>query len=431
MAMVKDHPIVGVGLGNFFIYHPLYHRAYLRETHRLDRHHVMRAHNDFVQVLAELGIVGLLLIIWLGYRVVLVGMNSAYKAESSRTGLISVCVFAAVIGIAVNGFFSFPFQNSVPPLLLLLFLAILGWYAERRVGERRIASVNSWQWIYSFAVVALLVFGVGVVLQVQRLRGDHFLLEGLKHENARDWERAVSAGESSYVYNRYPVGLRFRLGQYYIETEQHRNAITMLKSGLGSHPYYATGFYNLGLAHFRIKEYKKALSNFKRAVDIYPELDQAHHMLGATLLELGDLEGTEKSVRLALSLNATDPSYYFTLGRAYLRQRRFKDARTYLEVAVNAEPSNAAHQLVAGMAHEANGLVKTAAERYRLALRHNPGWAEAHMRLGLILLQLGEKEEGIANLARALERNPHASWAADVRSKLKSLGAEVDDSSDE
>ena len=125
--MVKDHPIAGVGLGNFFVYHPLYYRAYLKETHRLDRHHVMRTHNDFVQVLAELGLVGLLLVIWLGYQVISVGIRSVSRQKSSRSGLIVFCVLTAVIGIAVNGFFSFPFQNAIPPLLLMVFLAVLGW----------------------------------------------------------------------------------------------------------------------------------------------------------------------------------------------------------------------------------------------------------------------------------------------------------------
>ncbi len=57
LEMARDHPLGGVGLGAFGGYFPRY-RALLA-------HPALDAHNDYLQVLAELGVPGLLIFLWL------------------------------------------------------------------------------------------------------------------------------------------------------------------------------------------------------------------------------------------------------------------------------------------------------------------------------------------------------------------------------
>ena len=58
LAMAADRFPVGVGLGQFAVVYPLYHRAAEIDWTFGEEFQLERAHNDHLQILAELGVVG-------------------------------------------------------------------------------------------------------------------------------------------------------------------------------------------------------------------------------------------------------------------------------------------------------------------------------------------------------------------------------------
>jgi O-antigen ligase len=108
-AMAQDHPVLGVGLENFKVHAEEYVRrpGALKYVQLIaERPHVV--HNTYLGMLAEAGIVGTMLLLYLFYR----GVNAAYRAERAfresgerELNTLSRGVLIGAIGILVASIF--------------------------------------------------------------------------------------------------------------------------------------------------------------------------------------------------------------------------------------------------------------------------------------------------------------------------------------
>jgi O-antigen ligase len=93
--MLKVHPFLGFGLGNFATVYPEY-RSFVTETF------VNYAHNEYAQLLVETGLLGFGVALWLFYLI--------FKRQSGDTGVLAsirLAALAACIGALVHSAFTF------------------------------------------------------------------------------------------------------------------------------------------------------------------------------------------------------------------------------------------------------------------------------------------------------------------------------------
>ncbi len=111
VRMFAAHPITGVGLGNFQFWSPLYQGDALlaNASHKSNELHTQYAHNEFLHVTAETGIIGIALCLWMVLRLA--------RCRGPEWG--------AVIAAIVFGMFHFPMHSAPHALVILLFAAIL------------------------------------------------------------------------------------------------------------------------------------------------------------------------------------------------------------------------------------------------------------------------------------------------------------------
>ncbi|MFH1538192.1 MAG: O-antigen ligase family protein, partial [bacterium] len=63
--IAKEHPVIGVGLGNFEVYHPIYQPRFFHDRHWAEHTSFPHStHNEYLEILCERGIVGLALFAW-------------------------------------------------------------------------------------------------------------------------------------------------------------------------------------------------------------------------------------------------------------------------------------------------------------------------------------------------------------------------------
>lgn len=126
LEIIAAHPVFGIGLGNFPAVHPAFAvGATINVSH---------AHDDYLQLAAELGVpaalaaLGLLLwLVWLGVRQLFL---------DPEPDLLLGAVLVALAGLAVDAVFSFPMQLIGPQLLVAILLALLlRQRCESRGGE--------------------------------------------------------------------------------------------------------------------------------------------------------------------------------------------------------------------------------------------------------------------------------------------------------
>ncbi len=89
-----------------------------------------------------------------------------------------------------------------------------------------------------------------------------------------------------------------------------------------------------------------------------------------------------------------------------LQLRHWKNTRTLFERAAAVTRNNHLAVTMLGSILAGEGRLEEAKDQYRLALRHRPGYAEAHFFLGRALDQQGKLDEAIAEYNRALRFKP-------------------------
>ena len=117
-GMVKDNPIIGAGLGNFF---EIYNTGGYSNFNILG---VQRIHNDVLELIVELGAVGLA-----SFIIIIVTMCILlYKLLLRSTGphrILFALLTIAVTGSMLNAQVSFPYQLPVPLIIMPFFMALI------------------------------------------------------------------------------------------------------------------------------------------------------------------------------------------------------------------------------------------------------------------------------------------------------------------
>jgi O-antigen ligase len=129
--LIAQHPLVGVGLDAFGIAYPRYDS--LNGAYRVER-----AHNDYLQVLAETGLLGALLALSFVFILFRQGWAAAGQTHNPLRRALIMGALAGCFGALVHSFFEFPLRTPSNALLFLLLAAIatvdVG-SARERAGE--------------------------------------------------------------------------------------------------------------------------------------------------------------------------------------------------------------------------------------------------------------------------------------------------------
>lgn len=157
-----------------------------------------------------------------------------------------------------------------------------------------------------------------------------------------------------------------------------------------------------GLAYQEEGYLADAAAEFRRALQMQPELKEADNNLGLTLLAEGDTEGAVEEFRKALK---TDPQYtkaINNLGLVFLELGRWNDAITQYRalIALDAGIPEAYFNLGSALKH--NDDYGGAAEAFERSVQLDPSFPEAHCSLGEVLWEQGKLDEAVMELRSAV-----------------------------
>ncbi|MCD6292191.1 MAG: O-antigen ligase family protein, partial [Deltaproteobacteria bacterium] len=110
LMMIKEHPVFGVGLGNWRFNYPLYYKSFARDSCFSYNVQVRKAHNDYLQLAAECGIPTLLLFLLLWGRQFYLLRYSTTADDDGEDWRLPI--LASLTAFSVIMFFSFPMQMA-------------------------------------------------------------------------------------------------------------------------------------------------------------------------------------------------------------------------------------------------------------------------------------------------------------------------------
>ena len=117
LEMIKDNPIIGTGLGTYGVAYTPYDKwnGTLRVGH---------AHNDYLEIFSDGGIIGLLCVAVFLFLLFRNGLRAISKAEHPNRRGIAAGALAACFGILIHSFFDFPLQTNANMFFFLICAAL-------------------------------------------------------------------------------------------------------------------------------------------------------------------------------------------------------------------------------------------------------------------------------------------------------------------
>ena len=131
LDIIKDHPIIGTGLGAFGV-------VYTRYDSRNGLMRLEQAHNDYLQVLSDGGAVGALLALFFAVVLFKRGFANRESRDPFRRG-VAIGALAGCFAVLVHSFFDFTLHTTSNALLFLVLagLATTDSRVEQPTSRRR------------------------------------------------------------------------------------------------------------------------------------------------------------------------------------------------------------------------------------------------------------------------------------------------------
>jgi O-antigen ligase len=103
LRMFAHKPVLGWGLGTFDVVYPAYRSFYTTL-------YVNAAHNDYLQVLVETGVLGFSCVLWFGYVLYRTGLKDARHWNQSWRGALQLSALVSCTGLLVHSALDFNLQ---------------------------------------------------------------------------------------------------------------------------------------------------------------------------------------------------------------------------------------------------------------------------------------------------------------------------------
>lgn len=124
LAIICDHPVLGVGLGSFDAAYPLYHKALMNDLVYTSLYWIGGAHNDLLQLLTELGLVGFGLII-LCFVLISRYFHALMKTATPATALLLTGCYLGGVSLVLESLFNPVFHQPSTLMLLAFFVGVV------------------------------------------------------------------------------------------------------------------------------------------------------------------------------------------------------------------------------------------------------------------------------------------------------------------
>jgi protein O-mannosyl-transferase len=257
-------------------------------------------------------------------------------------------------------------QLSVEYLIFdrYLYLSVAGWvyllalgivrFAEREEQQmKRSTEVSSFQRIgFASIVTAALV----IVLTATTAR------ENLNWSSQYAlWTNAARVRPEFWA-GQYNAGLAL------LDAKQYGEALDALNKAALVAPYEPNVFDGLGRTYTALGETTKAIENFKRAIELDPQMFESLNNLGNVYSELGDIKAAEEYYKTSLAVKPQAVASRFNLALCYKRRERFAEAATELERALVYAPDDIGVYYELGLAYEKLGRKDDARKALQRAL---------------------------------------------------------------
>ena len=224
-----------------------------------------RAHNEFTQILAELGIVGVIIFVWL----ILGVLRSAFEMRKEKTSLLSFAALAGIFAFLVSSLASsYSFRVPSNGLCFFFVLAIFASskfkvQSSKTEAETRL-SLSTFRFpLFAGAIICAAMLAFSAVRGASLMYLQFALTGGDKEIQEENFQKALALDRRDPMIN-YCYGL------YFYSSDKPLDAIPLLRFGIDRGITTSVSYFNLATAQIAAKNPLEAEKTLAEGLRVFP-----------------------------------------------------------------------------------------------------------------------------------------------------------------
>lgn len=161
----------------------------------------------------------------------------------------------------------------------------------------------------------------------------------------------------------------------------------------------------MGATKMSVQDFAGALEDFKKAVELNPQLPDVYGYYGMALAATGDTPAAATAFRKELESNPNDYTANIQLGILLKQDENYSEARRCFERALGVRPHDAAARYQVATLELEDGQTEQARIELEKLTQEIPNFVEAHVSLATVYYRLKRKEDGDKQRAIVLQLN--------------------------
>jgi tetratricopeptide (TPR) repeat protein/O-antigen ligase len=399
LELVLDHPLLGVGLGNWQFFYPEYDRGdWITGTAA-----PQRPHNDLLWILAETGVIGLAAYIWILWALARTVWRALRERPGEPQSLWLLGIGLGILALVGHSCFSFPRERIAPSFVFWMGLGL----AAHLGGTNSLPSGAGYsiRKIWGIATaLAVLVLAASLVLTYRMIRFDVHYLQTLAAWRRHDWHHVASQAGLATGWG--PINHRafFLKG---LASQKLGRAAEAAQAYEAAHRYHPNdGHAALAAAYADLGDHDAAAAHYRRELQLFPRSFGPSLGLAEALAAGGDWSSAADAYRQAIDLRPDSREALTGLAEASRRLGRWDEAARLYRAIIADHAGNVEVYTRLGSVLQSRGDLDSALAAHSQALQLAPEDPRCHNNLGALLVELGRYKEAEAAYREALRIRP-------------------------
>lgn len=322
LKMFAENPVLGNGLANWRIYFPKY-QLFGNSYWAYGKLRYEHPHNEYLFILAETGIIGLLcwlLVLYFALRSLL----KSYKKTSTFAESLKIIVLACgITAFALLSCFGYPKERFFS---LMIFMILLASVAATDSGNKNLDSKPSYS-------TACNIFLIAICLCLSYIHFQHFtsemhLRKALEAQIRKDFpEMKTQAARAQNTFHQLDITgtpIAWYIGHALYHQNNHKQAYPHYKKAAQQNPWHMQVLNDYGALEEEMGNHQVALEMFNRVQSINPDFMNTKMNLIAVHFNMGNVD---KAYELAVA----HPQRFNEPWRNSMKAILFSKAQKYLE----------------------------------------------------------------------------------------------------
>lgn len=267
LSMIGAKPLLGWGKGAYFIFYPQFRIIdywLTRSPTNLTGH----AHNEFLQILSETGIIGLIIFISLILSILRIGIKKVNTCKSYSLRYLIIGMISGTICLLSHNLVCNNLQIHSSAIFLWLTLGlILG--AGSIYDPKRKNIKQPKQLLILLAITCIMAIIIWYIC-IKTIVAQYIFQKGCNYRLEQNWDKAIEKYEQAINWNSYDVEMHYRLAYAYAMSDQLEKAIDKYDDVYFLALDYGDIHRNKGIIYIRMEKDKLAKQNLIKARQINP-----------------------------------------------------------------------------------------------------------------------------------------------------------------